>query len=82
MAIGFVVFMLLAPVYIITAVFLKRYADRIESFVQERSLGTLAFALEAQKSYWKFSGIITLVSLAIAVVGIVATILIPFLAKV
>ncbi len=79
---GVVVFMLLAPTYIITAVFLKRYADRIESFVQERSTGTLAFALEAQKSYWKFSGIITLVIVAIAVVGVVAAILIPWLAKV
>jgi hypothetical protein len=44
--------------------------------------GTLAFALEAQKSYWKFSGIITLVIVAIAVVGIGAAILIPQLAKV
>ena len=77
-----VIFMFLAPVYIIMAVILKRYADRIESFVQERSTGTLAFALEAQKSYWKFSGIITLVIVAIAVVGIVAAILIPWLAKV
>ena len=70
-----VVYIVMALFYIIPAVFLWRYADRIALFVQERSTGALASALEAQKSFWKFVGILMLVVMAIYAVIIVFTIL-------
>ena len=51
------VYIAMALFYIIPAVFLWKYADRIALFVRERSTGALASALEAQKSFWKFVGI-------------------------
>ena len=55
----------MALIYIFPAVFLWKYADRIAVFMRERSTGALASALEAQKSFWKFVGILTAVVLAI-----------------
>lgn len=66
-----VVYIAMASIYTIPAVFLWKYADRIALFVQERSTGTLASALEAQKSFWKFVGILMLVIMAIYAVIIV-----------
>ena len=59
------VYIVMALFYIVPAIFLWMYADRIKLFVQERSTGTLASALEAQKSFWKFVGIIMLIVIAI-----------------
>jgi len=68
-----VVYIIMALFYIIPAVFLWRYADRIALFVREGSTGALASALEAQKSFWKFAGIVMLVVIAIyALIFVVA----------
>lgn len=60
-----IVYVFMAILYVIPAVFLWRYADRIGSFMLHRTPGTLAHALEAQKSFWKFVGILTLIVLCI-----------------
>jgi len=59
------VYILMAILYIIPAVFLWRYADRIGSFMLRRTPAELTHALEAQKSFWKFVGILTLIVLCI-----------------
>jgi len=69
-----VVYIAMPVFYIIPAVFLWRYANRIEVFVRERSTVALASALEAQKSFWKFVGIFTLIVMAISAVIIVFSI--------
>ncbi len=56
-----VVYVVMAVLYIIPAVFLWRYADRIGSFLLQRTPAALTHALEAQKSFWKFVGILTLI---------------------
>lgn len=70
-AIG-IVYVVMALLYIMPAIFLWNYANRIAVFVEERSTGTLAAALEAQKSFWKFVGILMLIVLVIyaAIFGI------------
>lgn len=56
-----IVYVVMAVLYIIPAVFLWRYADRIGSFLLQRTPVALTHALEAQKSFWKFVGILTLI---------------------
>ena len=58
--VGFI-YLVMAFIYIIPGVFLWKYADRIALFIQNRSTGTLASALEAQKSFWKFVGILMII---------------------
>ena len=70
------IYIVMAVLYIVPAVFLWRYADRIALFAQERSTGALALALEAQKSFWKFVGILMLVVLSIYAVIIAFAIII------
>ena len=65
----------MALFYIVPAFFLWRYADRIGLFVRDRSTGALASALEAQKSFWKFVGILTLVVLLLYAMGIIFVVL-------
>ena len=59
------VYIVMAILYILPAVFLWMYADRIRNFLRQRSPGALASALEAQKSFWKFVGILTVIVLCI-----------------
>lgn len=65
-----------AIVSVIPPVFLWKYANRISGFVQAPSESTLASALEAQKSFWKFVGISVLVIMV--AYGIVIAVVIPY----
>jgi hypothetical protein len=67
-----VVYPLLAVFYVFPSMFLLRYADRIRTFVASGLEQDLASALDAQRSFWKFAGIFTIVSV---VFGIMATVL-------
>lgn len=57
--------------YIFPAVFLWRYASRIADLSYRKRAGDLEAALEAQKSYWKFLGIVTLVVICLGIVLVV-----------
>lgn len=60
---GFVVLVYLpiAAVYFVPSLFLFRYASRISALWATHSVRQLEDALEAQKSFWKFAGILVLV---------------------
>ena len=68
----------LALIYLLPSVYLNRYAGRIRDFEANPRLEQLDGALEAQKSFWRFVGILMVVVLVlyllIAVGIIVATI--------
>jgi hypothetical protein len=51
----------MALLYIVPAIFLWMYASRIAVFLGDRSTSALASALESQKSFWKFVGIVMLI---------------------
>lgn len=65
--------------YLVPAWHLSRYAGALGSFLQGGAVSELEAALEHQKSFWKFVGILTLISLVLAALGIAAAILIPAL---
>jgi len=65
--------------YLVPAWYLSHYAGALGSFLQDGAVAELEAALDHQKSFWKFVGILTLISIVLAVVGIAAAILIPAL---
>lgn len=66
-----ILYPLLGLLYIFPALFLHRYASRIAEFLLYGQSEHLDSALEAQKSFWRFSGIMTLVILCLYALAIV-----------
>jgi len=67
------VYAVMAAFYFFPARFLMRYASHIQAFARDGTTEQLDDALEAQKSFWKFVGIIAAIVTAIyAVIFIVA----------
>ncbi len=62
-----VVYPVCALLYLFPAIFMWRYADRINGFIRDRSVGTLEAALDAQRSFWKFAGIMVIISFALGI---------------
>jgi len=74
-AVFLILYPLMGLLYIFPALFLFRYASRIRDFMAHGLSENLDAALEAQKSFWKFIGILTLIILGIyAVIFVVAII--------
>jgi hypothetical protein len=65
--------------YLVPAWYLSRYSGALGSFLEGGAVSELEAALDHQKSFWKFVGILTLISIVLAVLGIAAAILIPAL---
>ncbi|MBC8107152.1 MAG: DUF4339 domain-containing protein [Anaerolineae bacterium] len=74
-----VVYIAMALIYIAPAVYVYRYASRISALVLQRRDVDLEAALEAQKSFWKFAGIITLIVMGLYAVGFAIAMLVAFL---
>jgi len=65
--------------YLIPSVWLYRYSSAISRFLGGGGAIELGNALVYQKSFWKFVGILTLLSILLAVFGILAAIFMPAL---
>lgn len=68
------VYIFMAILYAVPALYLWWYASRINVFLRDQTTGSLAFALEAQKSFWKFIGISTLVVIVVYVMVILVVV--------
>jgi hypothetical protein len=68
------VYIVLAILYFPPLLFLNRYASRIGDLVNDHSTESLEAALRAQKSFWKYVGVFTLI-----LMGVYALVLIGFL---
>ena len=68
----------MSALYIVPGVYLVRYAKRIREFVTQGQRATqLESALDTQRAFWKFVGVLTVIGLVLTVLGIVAAIAIP-----
>jgi hypothetical protein len=67
--------------YLVPAYFLFQYGIAIGSFLERERVAELERALERQKSFWKFVGILAAVMTAISLLGIGAAIVVPLLAR-
>jgi len=61
-------YLALACVYIAPGLYLSRYAAAITRLKANSTAGGLEDALKHQKSFWRFAGIVTAISIALAVV--------------
>ena len=75
-AVLLVVYPLIAVLYIFPSMYLVRYSGRIREFVAQGQQSQLEAALEAQRLFWKFIGIVTLVSLSVTALIILVAIVV------
>ena len=71
--VGFV-YAVFGILYFFPSRFLRSYAQKIDSLSSTRNFQDLEGALQAQKSFWKFAGIVALVYLVLVVIYIIALI--------
>lgn len=64
-AVASLAYLALGLIYLAPAIFLSRYASRIGDLLNSQHPDHLQAAVAAQKSFWKFVGILTIVVLAI-----------------
>jgi len=76
----FIIYPMIGALYGVPGVLLTRYANNIAQFVQSRQERDLAAALDAQRSFWKFAGIMGIVSIVMAVLVIPFAIMMGVLA--
>lgn len=72
-----VFYILTSVLYLIPSIWLSKYSSAIASFLKAGDSVQLGNAMAYQKSFWKFVGILVLVSIVFAILGIIAAILIP-----
>ena len=70
-------YILTSVLYLIPSIWLSKYSSAIASFLKGGDSVQLGNAMSYQKSFWKFVGVLVLVSIVFAVLGIIAAILIP-----
>jgi hypothetical protein len=70
-------YILTSVFYLVPSIWLSKYSSAITSFLKGGDSVQLGNAIACQKSFWKFVGILVLVSIIIAILGIIAAILIP-----
>jgi uncharacterized protein DUF5362 len=71
-----VMYPIMGVVYVFPSIFLLRYADRIKTFVASGLEEDLAGALDAQRSFWKFAGILTIVSIIFSLLFIAIAVMV------
>ncbi len=71
----FLIYLPFGFLYYFPSMYLYRYANRITDFESSPRMDQLATTLEAQKSFWRFAGILALVFLVIYVLIIVISVL-------
>jgi uncharacterized protein DUF5362 len=71
-----VMYPIMGVVYVFPSIFLLRYADRIKTFVASGQEQDLAGALDAQRSFWKFAGILTIVSIVVSLVFVAIAVMV------
>jgi len=68
-------YMLMGALYAVPAFYLWNYGSRIGQFLRSGSMMMAESALEAQKSFWKFVGIMTLIVIGVYVVALLVVVI-------
>ncbi len=72
--------LLLGLLYFFPSLFLFKYASSIGRLLDGGGASEMEKTLSNQKSFWKFVGILTIITIVLALIGIVAAITIPQIA--
>lgn len=70
-------YILTSVFYLVPSIWLSKYSSAIDSFLKGGNAIQLGKAIAYQKSFWKFVGILALVFIIVAILGVLAAILIP-----
>ena len=70
-------YILTSVFYLVPSIWLSKYSSAIAAFQKSGDAVDFANAMAYQKSFWKFVGILALVSIVLTILGIVAAIIIP-----
>ena len=73
------VYPLMGLLYLVPSLYLFRFATRIGEYLQGGQEAQLELALDSQRSFWRFVGILSLVSIVLMALVIAAAIAIPAL---
>ena len=79
LALFFVLYPAIGVIYFFPAMYVRRFANRARDYAGSGQLADLEAALDAQRSFWKFFGIMTLIGAAIAIVAVASAGVIGFL---
>lgn len=74
-----ILYVLSSVLYLIPSIWLSKFSSATSAFLKSGDAIELGKAIAYQKSFWKFIGILTLVSIALIVLGVIAAVLIPTL---
>ena len=69
-----IVYLLVGAVYVVPSLHLSRYASSIRELLRTRDTPTLVRALGHQQKFWHFSGVLTLLVLALYAIGFLVVI--------
>jgi hypothetical protein len=69
-------YIILAILYVFPGVFLSRFASAIKLLQTNRSAQALEEAIRYQKSFWRYVGILSIVGIALMIVGIILVIVV------
>lgn len=72
-----ILYVLTSVIYLVPSIWLSKYSTAISAFLKTNDSVAMGKAIAYQKSFWKFIGILALVSIALAALGIIAAIFIP-----
>lgn len=74
-----ILYILSSVFYLVPSIWLSKFSTAVSVFLKSGDAIELGKAIAYQKSFWKFIGILAVVSIALIVLGIIAAILIPTL---
>jgi hypothetical protein len=74
-----IMYIIMSFFYLVPSIYLFRYASAIGSFLDTMSESEMETALSYQKSFWRFVGIVGIVMIAFAILGVIAAIVIPLI---
>ena len=74
-----IMYIVMSFFYLVPSIYLFRYSSAIGRFLDSMAASEMESALAYQKSFWKFLGIVAIIMMAFAILGIVAAIAIPMI---
>ena len=74
-----VIYVGMAAIYVFLGLYLMRFASAIDRLLQSGQAEAMETALQNQRKFWRLAGILMLIGMGLAVLGILAAIAIPVL---
>lgn len=74
-----VAYAILSVIYLILGIYLFKFSSAIGRLVGSSSVVNMENALDSQRKFWKFAGILTALMLVLMILGFIAAIAIPML---